>query len=178
MINIIQTEIEDVKIIKPTIYKDDRGYFCETYNHQEFIKKIGKINFVQDNESMSTYGVLRGLHYQSKPYEQSKLVRVIKGRIQDIAVDIRIKSPTYLKYISVILSEQNNRQLFIPKGFAHGFLVLSQYAIVNYKVDAHYDKKSEKQIYFNHNKINIKWKIDKSKIITSIKDKKNINDFF
>ena len=175
---IINTEIPDVKLIKPCLYEDERGYFYESYNKKEFNQKIGKINFVQDNESKSSFGVLRGLHYQINPHEQSKLVRVIRGEIQDVAIDIRKKSITYLQYVSVILSEKNKKQLFIPKGFAHGFLVLSDSAIVNYKVDHHYNKKSEKHIHFNNKRININWQLNISQIITSEKDNLQSNENF
>ena len=144
MISVVDTNIKDVKIIEPKIYDDHRGYFFESYNQKEFYNKIGKINFVQDNESESAFGVLRGMHYQKPPFEQSKLVRVICGEIQDVVVDLRKDSPYYLKYVSVVLSDKNKRQLFIPKGFAHGFLVLSKKAIINYKVDNYYNLKSEK----------------------------------
>jgi dTDP-4-dehydrorhamnose 3,5-epimerase len=170
MITIVDTNIEDVKIIEPKIYNDERGYFFESYNQKEFCNKIGKINFVQDNESKSTFGILRGMHYQAPPFEQSKLVRVICGEIQDIAVDLRKDSPDYLKYVSVILSSENKRQLFIPKGFAHGFLVLSKKAIVNYKVDNYYNNKSEKVIPFNDNAIKIKWSLNIKSIKLSKKD--------
>ena len=172
MIKIISTEIEDVKVIEPLIYKDDRGYFFESFNQKEFHKKIGQINFVQVNESKSSFGVLRGLHFQKKPYEQSKLVRVIKGKIQDVAVDIRKKSPTYLKYISVFLSEQNKRQLFIPKGFAHAFLVLSDESIVSYKVDNFYNFKYESGIRYDDLRLKINWELGQNKINLSKKDKK------
>jgi len=172
MINVIDTNIKEVKIIEPKIHNDNRGYFFESYNKNEFHKKIDNINFIQDNESESSYGVLRGLHFQKPPFEQSKLVRVIKGEIQDVAVDIRKKSNTYLKYVSVILNETNKRQLFIPKGFAHGFLVLSNQALVTYKVDNFFNSNYDSGIIFNDQKININWEIDVSKIILSDKDKK------
>ena len=171
MIDVIDTNIKEVKIIEPKIYNDNRGYFFESYNKNEFQKKIGNINFIQDNESESNYGVLRGLHFQKPPFEQSKLVRVIKGEIQDVAVDIREKSNTYLQYVSVILNETNKRQLFIPKGFAHGFLVLSKEAIVNYKIDNLYNTDYESGVAYDDPNINIKWKFDKRKIILSDKDR-------
>ena len=170
MISVVDTDIKDVKIIEPKTYSDERGYFFESYNQKEFYNKIGKINFVQDNESKSTFGILRGMHYQKPPFEQSKLVRVICGEIQDIAVDLRKNSPNYLKYVSVILSSKNKRQLFIPKGFAHGFLVLSKKAIVTYKVDNYYNIKSEKVIPFNNNAIKIKWNLNIKSIKLSKKD--------
>ncbi len=171
MIKIINTEISDVKIIEPKVHFDKRGYFIESFNQEEFNNEVGKIKFVQDNESDSSFGVLRGLHFQQAPFEQSKLIRVIKGEIQDVAVDIRENSPNYLKYVSVILNGKNKKQLFIPKGFAHGFLVLSKKAIVNYKVDSFYNKEFEKVIAFNDPKINIKWKLDLECIKISDKDK-------
>ena len=172
MINIIDTKIKDVKIIEPQVYKDERGYFFESYNEKEFHNKIGKINFIQDNESFSKFGTLRGLHFQKNPYEQSKLVRVIKGEIQDVVVDIRIESLTYLKYLSIKLSEKNKKQIFIPKGFAHGFLVLSDEAIVSYKVDNFYNFKYESGIRYDDLKLKINWELGQNKIHLSNKDKK------
>ena len=171
MINIINTKIEDVKIIEPKVHLDDRGYFFESYNQNEFYDKVGKINFVQDNESSSSFGVLRGMHYQVSPFEQSKLIRVIKGEVQDVVVDLRKDSTHYLKYISIILNEKNKKQLFVPKGFAHGFLVLSKYATVHYKVDNFYNKESERMLLFNSLDINIKWELEHNKIKLSDKDK-------
>ena len=170
MIKIIDTSIDGVKIIEPKVYTDHRGYFFESFNQKEFCDKIKKMSFIQDNQSKSLFGVLRGMHYQSAPYEQSKLVRVISGEIQDVAVDIRKDSPTYLKYVSAILNDSNNHQIFIPKGFAHGFLVLSRSAIVNYKVDSFYNSNAEKSISYNDLKINIKWKLDNKLIKLSLKD--------
>ena len=170
MINIIDTDIEDLKIIEPTVFNDERGYFFESFNQHKFKKEIGDIKFIQDNESCSKYGVLRGLHYQIEPYQQSKLVRVIKGEIQDIAVDLRKKSPTYLKYFSCILNDNNKRQFFIPKGFAHGFLVLSDYAIVNYKVDNYYYPEHERNLSFKNKDLSIKWKLPYNDIKLSEKD--------
>tara|TARA_B100000945_G_C20349440_1_gene581491 strand:- start:676 stop:1215 length:540 start_codon:yes stop_codon:yes gene_type:complete len=171
MISIVDTKIEDIKIIIPQIFSDNRGYFFESYNEDQFVQKIGKVNFIQDNESKSTFGVLRGLHYQDEPNCQSKLVRVIKGEIQDIAVDIRKESKTYLEYISVNLSSKNKKQLYIPKGFAHGFLVLSSEAIVCYKVDNYFDLKLDKGIRYNDPQININWKLSNNQIKLSDKDK-------
>lgn len=133
--NFIKTAIDGVFIIEPKVFNDPRGYFFEAFKQEEFEKNIGNVNFVQDNESESSYGVLRGLHYQKGEYSQAKLVRVIKGKVVDVAVDIRKSSPTFGKHVMVELSEDNKRQLFIPRGFAHGFLVLSQEAIFTYKVD-------------------------------------------
>ena len=135
---IIETEIDGVFIIKPTIFEDSRGYFFESYSQKQFEEKIGKINFVQDNESKSSYGVVRGLHFQHPPYAQSKLVRCVKGDVLDVAVDLRLGSPTFGKYVAVELTEDNHLQLFIPKGFAHGFSVLSDVAVFQYKCDEFY----------------------------------------
>tara|TARA_B100000073_G_C23678257_1_gene551479 strand:- start:799 stop:1320 length:522 start_codon:yes stop_codon:yes gene_type:complete len=171
MIDIIKTDIEDIKIIQPKIYKDERGYFFESFNNKKFIKEFKNINFVQDNESKSKFGVLRGLHFQRSPYQQSKLVRVVEGEIQDVAVDMRKNSITYMKYVSVILNNQNKKQLFIPKGFAHGFLVLSKEAIVNYKVDNYYNSKYDSGLRYDDKKIGIKWLLQDNEIILSKKDK-------
>ena len=136
--NIIKTAIEGVVIIEPKVFADDRGYFFESFSQQRFIENVCNTTFVQDNESKSSYGVLRGLHYQKPPYAQSKLVRVVKGSVLDVAVDIRKGSPTFSKYVAVELSQENKRQFFIPRGFAHGFVVLTQEAIFQYKCDAYY----------------------------------------
>jgi dTDP-4-dehydrorhamnose 3,5-epimerase len=170
MIDVISANIKEVKIIESKIHIDERGYFFESFNQNQFHKKIGKINFIQDNESKSSFGVLRGLHFQKAPYEQSKLVRVIKGEIQDVIVDIRQDSDSYLKHTSIILNEKNKKQVFIPKGFAHGFLVLSDEAIVNYKVDNIYNLKSESGLSFNDSRLNIEWKLSIDKIKISKKD--------
>lgn len=171
MIKVIDTEIKEVKIIEPQINKDERGYFFESYNEKEFHEKIGKINFIQDNESYSKEGILRGLHFQKNPFDQSKLIRVIKGEIQDVVVDIRKNSSTYLKHVSVILNNKNKRQLFVPKGFAHGFLVISKEAIVHYKVDNIYKSKYESGIIYNDPHLKIDWKKPSNEIILSQKDK-------
>tara|TARA_B100001175_G_C19289366_1_gene532749 strand:+ start:127 stop:648 length:522 start_codon:yes stop_codon:yes gene_type:complete len=172
MIDIISANIEEVKIIKPKIHVDKRGYFFESFNQDNFYSKIDKIDFIQDNESKSSFGVLRGMHYQKFPYEQSKLIRVIKGKIQDVALDLRRESFTYGQYASVLLSDKNHKQLFIPKGFAHGFLVLSKEAIISYKVDSPYNKKFEDGIMYNSKNFNINWELEDSDIILSNKDKK------
>ncbi len=169
--NFIKTEIEGVVIIKPKVFVDDRGYFFESFSQQKFSNGVNEIDFVQDNESQSMYGVLRGLHYQKPPFAQSKLVRVVKGCILDVAVDIRKESPTFGKYISIELSEQNKTQLFIPKGFAHGFAVLTNNTIVQYKCDDYYHPESEGAIVWNDPQINIDWKLPYSDIILSDKDK-------
>ncbi len=169
--NIIKTDIEGVIIIEPKIFSDDRGYFFESFSQQRFIENVCETTFVQDNESKSTYGVLRGLHYQKPPFAQSKLVRVVSGRVLDVAVDIRKGSPTFGKYVSVELSEDNKRQFFIPRGFAHGFVVLSQTAIFQYKCDNYYAPQSEGSLLWNDKTINIDWQIPQTDIILSEKDK-------
>ena len=140
---VIKTSIDGVVIIEPRIFRDERGYFFESFSQREFDEKVGHIDFVQDNESMSVYGVMRGLHFQRPPYAQSKLVRCVRGKVLDVAVDIRAGSPTYGKYVAVELSEENHRQIFIPKGFAHGFSVLSDEAVFQYKCDNFYHPESE-----------------------------------
>ena len=167
----IRTKLEEVVIIEPKVFGDDRGYFMETFRQNLFEENVAKINFVQDNESKSKKGVLRGLHYQLPPFAQSKLVRVIKGKILDVAVDIRKTSPTFKKYVAVELSDENKRQLFIPQGFAHGFLVLSDEAIVVYKVDNYYSPKHDRSIRFDDPEINIDWQFPKDRIIVSEKDR-------
>ena len=171
MINIIQTKFKEVKIIEPEVFNDKRGYFFESFNHNLFNKYVEKINFIQDNQSKSKYGVFRGFHFQKPPYEQSKLVRVVKGEIQDIIVDIRKDSKTYLDHISINISEKNNIQLFVPKGFAHGFLVLSKDAIVQYKVDCKYMPEYESIISYKDKRLDIGWQIEEKFITVSEKDK-------
>ena len=166
-----KTEIPEVVIIEPKVFGDDRGYFMESYKKTLFDENIGKINFIQDNESKSKRGVLRGLHYQLPPFAQSKLVRVIKGKVLDVAVDIRKGSHTFGKYVAVELSEENKRQLFIPRGFAHGFLVLSDEAIFTYKVDNYYAPEYDRGIRFDDPDININWNFLKEEILVSDKDK-------
>tara|TARA_Y100000589_G_C27093899_1_gene605114 strand:+ start:328 stop:885 length:558 start_codon:yes stop_codon:yes gene_type:complete len=170
-IKVIKTKISDIKIFQPSIHNDDRGYFFESFNENIYKKHLPSINFVQDNESMSSYGVLRGLHYQVKPYDQAKLIRVIKGEIQDVAIDLRRNSKTYLDHVSINISSTNKKQIYIPKGFAHGFLVLSDQAIINYKVDKYYSKDHEKGLRFNDPFFNIKWDLDHTEIILSKKDR-------
>lgn len=169
--NFIKTEIPDVVIIEPKVWLDERGYFFESFKSDLFGKNIREINFVQDNESKSTYGIIRGLHYQISPFTQSKLVRVIKGKILDVAVDIRRGSPDYLKYVAVELSEDNKKQLFIPKGFAHGFSVLSSECIVNYKVDSCYKNEAERGIRFDDKTLDIDWKVKDNDTIVCERDK-------
>lgn len=168
----IKTEIEGVYVIEPKVFKDARGYFMEAWKQSEFEANIGKINFIQDNESKSSFGVLRGLHYQKGEYSQSKLVRVIKGHVLDVAVDIRKSSPTFGKHVMVELSEDNKRQFFIPRGFAHGFLVLSDEAIFTYKVDNPYAPQAEAGIRWNDPALAIEWPIDPAQVLTSEKDLK------
>lgn len=170
---VIKTYIEGLFIIEPRIFADDRGYFFESFSQREFDEKVAPIRFVQDNESKSVFGVVRGLHFQRPPYAQSKLVRVIKGRVLDVAVDIRRDSPTYGKHVAVELSEENHRQFFIPQGFAHGFAVLSDEAIFQYKCDNFYAPESEGAIAWNDPQLGIDWKIPSDKIILSSKDRLN-----
>ena len=167
----IKTKIPGVVIIEPKVFVDDRGYFMESYRKDSFDKNIRKINFIQENESKSKKGVLRGLHYQLYPFAQSKLVRVIKGKVLDVAVDIRRNSTTFGKYVALELSEENKRQLFIPRGFAHGFLVTSEEAIFTYKVDNYYAPEYERSIRFDDPDININWNFTKEEILVSEKDK-------
>lgn len=168
--NYIETEIQGVYVLEPRVFQDARGYFMETWNQADFDKHIGKVTFIQDNESKSSYGVLRGLHYQKGDFSQAKLVRVIKGRVLDVAVDIRRSSPTFGKYVLAELSEENKRQLFIPRGFAHGFLVLSDEAVFTYKVDNVYAPQAEAGIKWNDEDIAIEWPIDPKDLILSEKD--------
>ena len=168
--NYIQTEIEGVWIIEPKVFNDARGYFMEAFKEGEFRANIGNVHFVQDNESKSSFGVLRGLHYQKGEYSQAKLVRVIKGKVLDVAVDLRQSSPTFGKYVSVELSEENKRQFFIPRGFAHGFLVLSEEAIFTYKVDNCYAPQAEASIRFNDETVGIDWPVAESQLLLSEKD--------
>lgn len=167
-----KTAIEGVYIIEPKVFGDARGYFFESYNEREFREKTGlDITFVQDNESKSSYGVLRGLHFQKPPYTQSKLVRVVKGRVLDVAVDIRKDSATYGKYVAVELTEENHLQFFIPKGFAHGFSVLSETAVFQYKCDEFYAPQSEGAIAWNDPTLKIDWQLDEKDVLLSEKDK-------
>ena len=166
----IKTEIDGVWIIQPKVFNDARGYFFEAWKKEEFEQHVGRVDFIQDNESKSSYGVLRGLHYQKGDSSQAKLVRVIKGRVVDVAVDIRRNSPTFGKYVMVELSDENKRQFFIPRGFAHGFLVLSDEAVFTYKVDNPYAPQSEARIRYDDPDIAINWPIDAKDILTSAKD--------
>ena len=168
--NVIKTDIEGVVIIEPKIFGDDRGYFFESFSQLRFDELVRPINFVQDNESKSKYGVLRGLHFQKGEHAQSKLVRVVKGRVLDVAVDIRKGSPTFGKYVAVELSAENHRQLFIPRGFAHGFSVLSDEAISLYKCDNLYAPESEGAIIWNDPEIGIDWGLAAEDVVLSPKD--------
>ena len=164
-------KIEDVILCEPEIFGDDRGYFYESFRQDKFESFIGqKINFCQDNESKSVYGVLRGLHYQTPPYAQSKLVRVLRGRVLDFALDMRRDSPTLGEFVMEELSEENKRQLFVPRGFAHGFVVLSKEAVFTYKVDNYYSKTNEQSVNFNDPFLGIDWQIPQSDLILSKKD--------
>lgn len=181
--NVIKTAIEDVVIIEPDVYGDSRGYFFESYSQKKFDEQVRPIRFVQDNESKSKYGVLRGLHYQKGKCAQSKLVRVIKGRVLDVAVDIRKGSPTFGKYVAVELTEDNHRQLFVPRGFAHGFSVLSEEVIFQYKCDNLYAPESEGAIAWNDPDIGIDWQLPADDVLLSVKDAvhpmlKDVEDLF
>lgn len=165
-----KTEIEGVYVIEPRIFNDSRGYFYEVWKEQEFTQNIGDIHFVQDNESKSSYGVLRGLHYQKGSFSQAKLVRVLEGRVLDVAVDLRRSSPTFGKHVKVELSSDNKLQFFIPRGFAHGFLVLSPEAVFTYKVDNVYAPQQEAGVRWNDPELGIDWPIDLNAVKTSEKD--------
>ncbi len=169
--NIIKTAIEGVVVIEPRVFEDERGYFFESFSEREFSAEVGEYHFVQSNEAKSSYGVVRGLHFQLLPHAQSKLVRVAKGRILDVAVDIRRSSPTFGKYVAVELSSENHRQVFIPQGFAHGYSVLSEEAVVEYKCDNYYAPESEGAVAWNDADLAIDWQIPSDKIILSAKDK-------
>lgn len=169
--NVIKTDIEGVVIIEPRIFRDERGYFFELFSQREFDEKVRHIDFVQDNESMSSYGVMRGLHFQRPPFTQSKLVRCVRGTVLDVAVDIRKGSPTYGRHVAVELSEENHRQFFIPRGFAHGFAVLSPTAVFQYKCDNFYAPQADGGIQLCDDSLGIDWRIPVEKAILSEKDK-------
>jgi len=169
--NLIKTTLDGLVVLKPTIFKDNRGYFMESYNQKNTNKLIGNVNFVQDNESESSRGVLRGLHFQKPPHSQAKLVRCLKGSVLDVVLDLRKDSKTYGIFETFLLTEENKKQLFIPKGFAHAFVVLSETAIFSYKVDNYYNADSESGVFWNDSYLNIDWKINKKEIIVSEKDK-------
>jgi dTDP-4-dehydrorhamnose 3,5-epimerase len=182
--NFTKTEISDVIIIEPKIYGDERGYFVETFRLDKLEEFLGyKINFCQDNESKSSRGVLRGLHYQLAPFAQTKLVRVIKGRVLDVAVDIRKGSKTFGKYVSVELSDENKKQILVPRGFAHGFVVLEDETIFAYKVDNYYSPQNDRGIAYDDSSLGIDWSISTNELNLSEKDKKQpklseVNDLF
>lgn len=171
--NVIETEIEGLVIVQPDVYTDERGYFLESFSQKEFENKVSKTVFVQDNESKSMYGVLRGLHFQKPPFAQAKFVRVISGKVLDVAVDLRHKSPTFGKHVSVELSDENKLQVFIPRGFAHGFVVLSDYAVCQYKCDNYYAPDYAEGIKWDDKQLNINWLLLKQDIVLSEKDKNN-----
>ena len=168
-----KTSIDGVLIIEPRIFEDSRGYFFESFSQREFEEKVGPINFVQDNESKSSYGVMRGLHFQRPPFTQSKLVRCVKGAVLDVVVDIRKGSPTYGQHVTVELTEDNHRQFYIPKGFAHGFAVLSETAVFQYKCDEFYHPEADGGISILDESLNIDWRIPTDKAILSEKDTKH-----
>jgi dTDP-4-dehydrorhamnose 3,5-epimerase len=173
-----ETEIEGVWVLEPKVFNDQRGYFFESWKQADFDEHIGyHVEFIQDNESKSSYGVLRGLHYQKGEFSQAKLVRVIRGKVLDVAVDIRKSSPTFGKYVMVELSDENKRQFFIPRGFAHGFLVLSDEAVFTYKVDNVYAPQSEASIKWNDKTVGVEWPIDAKDVLTSEKDLKKAFSF-
>ena len=166
-----KTPLSDCYVLEPTVFEDDRGYFFESFNLRNFSESVGfKTDFVQDNQSRSSYGVLRGLHLQLGEFEQAKLVRCLEGKVLDVAVDLRRGSSTYKQHYSCILSEENKRQLFIPRGFAHGFSVLSEFATIHYKTDNYYNKESESGIRFDDPELSIDWQLPKSEIVISEKD--------
>ena len=184
MIEVIKTDIEGVLIIEPKVFGDARGYFFESFSQRDFDEKVvlvlgHKVNFVQDNESMSTYGVMRGLHFQYPPFTQSKLVRCVKGSVLDVAVDIRKGSPTYGQHVAAELTEDNHRQFFVPRGFAHGFAVLSEIAIFQYKCDEFYHPEADGGISIIDDSLGIDWRIPTDKAILSEKDTKHacLKDF-
>ena len=170
--NVIHTALEGVVIIEPRIFKDARGYFFESFSQKEFDEKVMPIRFVQDNESMSSYGVMRGLHYQKMPYTQSKLVRCVKGAVLDVAVDVRHGSPTFGQHVAVELTEDNHRQFFIPRGFAHGFAVLTETAVMTYKCDNFYAPQADAGIQLRDESLGIDWRIPVAEAILSEKDLK------
>lgn len=174
MIKVIKTDIEGVVIIEPKVFGDSRGYFFESWSQKDFDELVRPIKFVQDNESMSSYGVMRGLHFQRPPFSQSKLVRCVKGSVLDVAVDIRRGSPTYGQHVAVELTEENHRQLFVPRGFAHGFAVLSKTAIFQYKCDNYYAPQADGGISILDDTLGINWRISANNIILSEKDSKQI----
>ena len=172
--NVIKTEIEGVFVIEPQVFGDERGYFFESFNAERFLAETGvEVTFVQDNESLSKRGVLRGLHFQREPYAQAKLVRVVRGRVLDIAVDMRKDSPTFGRYVAVELSGENHRQMFIPKGFAHGYIALEDDTVFQYKCDEYYHPEVEDGIAWNDPQIGIEWPLSEDEITLSDKDRKH-----
>ncbi len=171
--NLIKTDIEGVVILEPRVFTDARGYFFESYNKKVFEELVGPVNFVQDNESCSSRGVMRGLHFQRPPHAQAKLVRCVQGSVLDVAVDIRKGSPTYGKHVSCLLTEQNHRQFFIPRGFAHGFAVLSDTAVFQYKCDNYYCPEADGGISITDTSLGIDWQLELSEAILSEKDKRH-----
>jgi dTDP-4-dehydrorhamnose 3,5-epimerase len=172
----IHTEIKDCFIIKPTVFSDNRGYFFESFNEQKFNQITGlEIHFVQDNQAKSDRGILRGLHFQKGAHAQAKLVRVLQGKVIDVAVDLRKDSPTYLQHIAVELSAENNLQLFVPRGFAHGYSVLEDNTVFGYKCDNYYNKEAEGGVFYADPKLNINWQLNEDEIILSEKDKQLMN---
>lgn len=171
--NVIKTKIEGLVIIEPKVFFDGRGYFFESFSQQRFNELVAPVTFVQDNESKSSYGVLRGLHFQKPPFAQSKLVRVVKGKVLDVAVDLRRNSPTFGQYEAVLLTEENKQQFFVPRGFAHGFAVLSEEAIFQYKCDNYYAPQSEGSVLWNDPAIGIDWQLPVESVLLSDKDKKS-----
>lgn len=171
--NVIRTDIEGLAVIEPRIFNDSRGYFFESFSERDFCEQVAQVKFVQDNESKSSYGVIRGLHFQKPPYAQAKLVRVVKGKVLDVAVDLRAGSPTYGKHFAVELSDENHRQFFIPRGFAHGFSVLSDEVVFQYKCDNYYAPQSEGSVIWNDPDLAIDWGVPRDKAVLSEKDSVN-----
>lgn len=171
--NVLRTDIEGLVIIEPKVHGDERGYFFESFSERDFAAGVAETSFVQDNESRSVYGVVRGLHFQRPPHSQAKLVRVVKGRVLDVAVDLRKDSPTFGRHIAVELSEENHRQVFLPKGFAHGFSVLSEEAVFQYKCDDYYAPECEGAVAWDDPDLDIDWKVPADKVILSEKDRRH-----
>lgn len=171
--NVLRTDIEGLVIIEPKVHGDERGYFFESFSERDFAAGVAETSFVQDNESRSVYGVVRGLHFQRPPHSQAKLVRVVKGRVLDVAVDLRKDSPTFGRHIAVELSEENHRQVFLPKGFAHGFSVLSEEAVFQYKCDDYYAPECEMAVAWDDPDLDIDWKVPADKVILSEKDRRH-----
>lgn len=171
--NVLRTDIEGLVIIEPKVHGDERGYFFESFSERDFAAGVAETSFVQDNESRSVYGVVRGLHFQRPPHSQAKLVRVVKGRVLDVAVDLRKDSPTFGRHVAVELSEENHRQVFLPKGFAHGFSVLSEEAVFQYKCDDYYAPECEDAVAWDDPDLDIDWKVPADKVILSEKDRRH-----